>query len=192
MTQENTDGLKAVSVDVTQDSQEEIETPTDIIPRNETVDQLLMELRDTTLSHVPIHEQILASKFDIDEREEMANLYYGLEPQPFNRVAGQELDVLGLIIFESGPYRGKDGLYHPEGYYQVRIVVLDRHEEPMIVKSGSKSLLPHGLHAANKYGWFLFEKPVKYRFSLGENNSHRMFNTEHDYKKRLAGRKVNV
>lgn len=166
------------------EAQEETVASLDIIPRNTALDQLLMTMRDLNMTAVPIHEQILAER-SMDEREEMANLYYGLDPQPFNHIAGQELDVLGLIIFESGPYKGRDGLFHPEGYYQVRIIVLDRHNEPIMIKSGSKSLLPHALHAANKYGWFLFQKPVRYRFSLGENGSHRMFNTEHDYLKRL-------
>lgn len=183
--QENKDGAMAVSTDVIPNEDQEAETPTDIIPRDNTLDQLLMGMRDLNLTNVPIHEQILASQFDVDEREELANLYYGLDPQPFNRIAGQELEVLGLIIFESGPYKGKDGRFHPEGYYQVRLIVFDRHGEPMVIKSGSKSLLPHALHSANKYGWFLFKQPVKYRFALGENGSHRMFNTEHDYRARL-------
>lgn len=50
-------------------------------------------------------------------------------------------------------------------YFQVRILAVDSENKIKLIKSSGKDLLRHVFFACQKYGWFIFEKPIRYRFT---------------------------
>lgn len=151
----------------------------DIIPHS-AIEGLVASLRDFG-SVLPIHQQMLQLQPDAAVREAISNVYEGSEPITFKEVAGSEHAVLGMMIYEHGGYNGKDGLYHAEGYYQIRILLdeQDNKGRYIVVKSSSTGLAMHVFNILNNRGWFLFPEPITYRFSVGSGNTHHIYNTSH-------------
>lgn len=191
------------NTEVVADKEETIST-TDIIPYS-TLEYLVSPLRDGT--QLPIHEQMLMNGniselgeqrvYTREQVEIIADMYYGHEPKSLKAFGGRIMKVYGMILFEQpGGWKGKDGLWHPEGYFQVRMLVEDEETKGnpiVVVKSSGAGLARHVYHILNNRGWFLFEQPQHYRVEVGEDNSHRIFNVDHDVKKLLAGKgKINV
>jgi hypothetical protein len=179
------------------DQPEQEDTLTDIIPYNGALATMIAPLRDG--SNLALHEQMLVNGYAVDgeivmptpsRREEIANLYYGLEPEAFVRFVGQELQVDGMMIFEQkGGWKGKPvekngpSVWHVEGYLQVRLLAMDRNGEPHLIKSGGAGMLEHVYYILGHQGWFLFEQPITYRFKVGGNNYHMIYNVAHDLKR---------
>lgn len=167
--------------------------PTDIIPQGSGLARLFDA--EVLASGMPIHEYYL-QQLDESIREEMANIYYGLVPVQLkgSRFIGRDLPVYGMCIFQHGPYQGKDGFFHPEGYFQVWILTIDvdAKDEPFVVLQTSATAIAfHAVNIVNSRGWFLFEKgPVTYRVSAGPNGDLHIYNTEHDLKNRLKRKAV--
>jgi hypothetical protein len=170
--------------------------PTDIIPYS-ALGSIVEPLRDD--SKLPLHEQLLMNgyidgnglthSFNAEERDAISNLYDGLTPKSFKSFAGRTVRVFGLRLFEQpGGWKGKDQLYHEEGYFQVQILLQDdqaKGEPLVIVKSSGAVLAKRAFHAANAHGWFLFEEPIYYYLEVGEDNSHRMYNKDLDVRSLL-------
>src|SRR6266568_2577680 len=125
-------------------------------------------------------------------REMLADAYYGREPKNIKAFAGRTVKVYGMMLFEQpGGWKGKDQLWHQEGYFQVRMLIEDSDTkgEPIVcVKSSGAGLARHVYHILNNRGWFLFEQPITYRVEIGEDNAHRILNVEQDLKKQLKER----
>ncbi len=170
------------------DDSEQVST-TDIIPYS-ALDMLVAPLRDGT--NLLLHEQILLHNYDVANREMLANAYYGREPKSIKAFAGRTVKVYGMMLYEHpGGWKGKDHLWHQEGYFQVRMLIEDSDTkgEPIVcVKSSGAELARHVYHILNNRGWFLFEHPITYRVEIGEDNAHRVLNVEQDLKKQLKER----
>jgi len=170
------------------DDSEQVST-TDIIPYS-ALDMLVAPLRDGT--NLPLHEQLLIHNYDNASREMLADAYYGREPKNIKAFAGRTVKVYGMMLYEQpGGWKGKDQLWHQEGYFQVRMLIEDSDTkgEPIVcVKSSGAGLARHVYHILNNRGWFLFEQPITYRVEIGEDNAHRILNVEQDLKKQLKGR----
>ena len=137
-----------------------------------------------------IQEQFLMA-FDPETQEALSSAY-GSEPVPFKTFANRDVRVLGIIVEEHGPYNGKDGQYHPEGFFRILFLtdIENASGQLTVIKSSSSSLGLHVLHILANRGWYLFEEPVTYRFSLGaESNAHSIYNVSHDVKATLLGKK---
>ena len=162
---------------------------TDIIPYS-ALDMLVAPLRDGT--NLPLHEQILIHNYDVANREMLADAYYGREPKNIKAFAGRTVKVYGMMLFEQpGGWKGKDQLWHQEGYFQVRMLIEDSETkgEPIVcVKSSGAGLARHVYHILNNRGWFLFDQPISYRVEIGEDNAHRILNVDLDLKKQLKER----
>ena len=175
-------------VAVYDDTDEQVSN-TDIIPYS-ALDALVAPLRDGT--SLPLHEQILMHNYTPMDREMLADAYYGREPRNIKQFAGRTVKVYGMMLFEQpGGWKGKDQLWHQEGYFQVRMLIEDSETkgEPIVcVKSSGAGLARHVYHILNNRGWFLFEQPIQYRVEIGEDNAHRILNVEHDLKKQLKER----
>ena len=137
-----------------------------------------------------IQEQFLMN-FDAETQETLSSAY-GSEPVPFKAFANRDVKVLGIIIEEHGAYNGKDGLYHPEGFFRILFLtdIENASGQLTVIKSSSSSLGLHVLHILANRGWYLFDEPITYRFSLGaESNAHSIYNVSHDVKATLLGKK---
>jgi hypothetical protein len=172
----------------TDNSTETVVEPTEIIPRT------ALEARLATIgiegSTLPIHEQMLdVANNPPHVLSALTDAYYGLPPRKFEEFLNMEVQILGAIIYQHGPFKGKDGLDHPEGYYQVKLLSLDEKGDPLIIVTGSQGVAMHMFHAMKAHGWWLFDEPQTYRFRKGEK-AHFMENVRHDLKKLLAPPKV--
>jgi hypothetical protein len=100
-----------------------------------------------------------------------------METTRFEDVVKEELTVFGMIIYQHPGFNGKDGFFHPEGYYQVRILAL-RNEELCLIASSSTALAMNVCYILKnpKRGWWLFPEPIVYRFSKDRNNVHHVQN----------------
>lgn len=135
-------------------------------------------------SYLPVHMAML-EQIDLDDeiKEELVDAYLGLEPRPFDDVVNQELSVIGMLIYQHPGYKGLNGLFHPEGYYQVRFLVVlpnpkTKEEELALIVSSSTSLAMNVSYILKnpKKGWWKFPQPVVYRFSKDRNRVHHIQN----------------
>ena len=134
-------------------------------------------------SNLPLQEQHLQQVEDPEVAEFIANLYYGLDSILLKDLAGREIVVLGMAIVEHGPYQGKDGNFHPEGFYQPLILAIDDSKKgnpPMLIRTSSVGVGMHIARIIRKRGWFLFESPRRYRVTRGSNNALHLFDTAHE------------
>jgi hypothetical protein len=166
----------------------EVVSTEEIIPRS-ALEARLQGLKNSE-STLPIHEQMLdAANNPPNILSALTDAYYGLPPRKFEEFLNTEVQILGAIIYQHGPYKGKDGLDHPEGYYQVKLLSLNEKGDPLIIVTGSQGVAMHMFHAMKAHGWWLFDEPQTYRFRKGEK-AHFMENVRHDLKKLLAPPKV--
>ena len=138
-------------------------------------------------SNLPLQEQHLQAIEDPEVAEFIANLYYGLDSVLLKDLAGREIVVLGMAIVEHGPYQGKDGNFHPEGFYQPLILAIDDSKKgnpPMLIRTSSVGVGMHIARIIRKRGWFLFEHPRRYRVMRGSNNALHLYDTAHELSER--------
>lgn len=171
-----------------------VQLPEEEIIEYQRMSALVEDFRTTSHPGLPIHEQMLLTRFtDAEDREAIANAYFGSEPVPLKKFLGKEVTLLGMIVFEHAPYVDKEGLCHA-GYFQIYMLA-DREDDdgnPVIIKSSSLSIAKHAMNIIGARGWYLFETPQTYRFSVGEkSNAHFMRNVSHDIKRRLKKEKNN-
>lgn len=142
------------------------------------LNQLINPIR--TEEYLPIHEQFLQAIEDSEQREALANAYYGSEPRSFKEFIGEKHAVLGMILFQHGPYKGKDGKEHPEGYFQVQLLLNEKDSKGryIVVKSASTRLAMHIISIVKSRGWFRFEQPREYIFSQGSNGAHFLYDVD--------------
>ena len=137
-----------------------------------------------------IQEQFLMA-FDPEFQEALSSAY-GSEPVQFETFANRDVKILGMIIEEHGAYNGKDGLYHPEGFFRILMLtdIENSSGQLTLIKSSSVPLGLHVLHILQNRGWYLFEEPITYRFSLGvPSRVHSIYNISNDVKKVLLSKK---
>ncbi len=167
----------------------EVVESTEIIPRT-ALEARLSGLRNPE-STLPIHEQMLdAANNPPHILSALTDAYYGLPPRKFEEFLNMEVQIIGAIIYQHGPFKGKDGLDHPEGYYQVRLLSLDEKGEPVLIRASSQGIAMHMFHTMKLHGWWLFDEPQTYRFRKGESGAHFMENVRHDLKKLLLAEKA--
>lgn len=179
----NSDGQDDESVDIA--------VSTDIIPR-EVLASLVESLG---FNHdLPLHLQVLESlEVDNEVKESLENAYCGVEPQPLSNYIGEEVTILGAIIWESGPYLGKDGLMKPS-YYQIRLLTdipIEKKGEiigMVVLRSSSVTIAQHMFYAMRRRGWYLFDSPQRYRITKGQGGAHFMYNMSHNNMDKLLGK----
>jgi hypothetical protein len=158
------------------------EAPRDQVIPGEALAEIMSPFRGA--SGLPVHMAALEQlPLDDDIKEELVDAYLGLEPRPFDDVVNQELSVVGVIIYQHPAYNGKDGQWHPEGYYQVRFLVIlpnskTKEDELALIVSSSTSLAMNVSYILKnpKKGWWKFPSPVVYRFSKDRNRVHHIQN----------------
>jgi hypothetical protein len=145
----------------------------EIIRPESSIDALLAQFRGGSL--LPLH-LIMLQKLGLDpEQLEAVVSAYAQEPLLFDKVVNMTLPVHGMLIYQHGGHKGKDGLYHPEGYYQVRFLI-ELKGELQVVVSSSPSLMEVVASVINHRGGGLFASPIEYLFSKGVDKRHRIYN----------------
>jgi hypothetical protein len=203
MSQNNSDNSKVVAnIDkvtgevLVPESEEDIDL-NNIIPYT-ALSGLLDEYRFTMWpehKNMPVHLAALeAMPISDDQRlaiEEAYNSSESITMRSFvAKYANLDVRVWGIMVFEHGPYKGKDNLDKP-GYYQPRLLIEVSNGDLIVVRTGSQYLAEHIFYILKKHGWWLFEEPITYRFTAGESGA--LFMT-HIYKdgeslKKRLGRK---
>lgn len=93
---------------------------------------------------------------------------YSRKMDNFGDFSNQILTVHGMCIWEVDytpkSQENADSKQHAR-YFQIRILAVDSEGKIRLIKSSGKDLMRHVFFACQKYGWFIFEKPIKYRFS---------------------------
>jgi hypothetical protein len=116
---------------------------------------------------------------DPEERESLLSCYTGGTIRTMKDYVGEIVEVQGAAILYHGPFMGKDGLPHDGYYYNVLLLSQeDERGNPIVIRSSSASLMLHLAYALRLRGWFLWEKPVQYKITLGPDGSHRINNIE--------------
>lgn len=150
--------------------------PVQEMTKSPILDELLQPIRTTAL---PIHQERLMLIADTGEREALADVF-SMDARPLKDFANMTLQVFGMSLYEvPGGWKGKDGLYHDETYYQARLVVSDPNNpgQFLLLKSSGLGLLQHVYHILNNRGWFRFpDGPIAYRVTIGSNNGHFIHN----------------
>lgn len=159
----------------------------DIIRPESPVEALLASIRGE--SQLPLHLAMIEKLGLTPEQLELVLSAYAQEPLSFKKVAGKSYPVHGMVIFQHGPYNGMDGQFHPEGFYQVKILV-EIKEELQVLKSSSPSLMEVVASIIAHRGGGLFKEPIIYEFALGEDNVHRIYNKSLLLKPELLRRKA--
>lgn len=144
-------------------------------------------------SDAPLHLQMFDLVFDApaEVKEAVAEAYFG-DAVPLKKFLaehpGEDVPVLGMCIYEQGPYKAK-AEPHPmmPGYLQVRILTgMKERGRHIVIKSSSKGIAQHAFFVLKNRGWFLFEDVQTYRFTQsGESGAHAMYNVAHDLEKAL-------
>lgn len=188
----NNQALQVVSERMVDTLPEEESVSTgDIIPYS-ALENLILPLRDG--GGMAIQDQMLVHTVpDLLQREMLAD-YYSREAVSIKKFAGKVIKIYGMILWEQpGGWKGKDQLWHHEGYFQVRMLVEDEtlKDNPIVlVKSSGAGLGRHVYHILANRGWFLFDEPISYRVEIGEDNAHRIYNVSHDIRRALKGKKT--
>jgi hypothetical protein len=190
MTQtENSRELVSLSSEQEEIQSTELVAMSDVMVAVGPVASLMNGLRDFDSVGIPIHEQMLTS-YDVEMQETLVDVYQGTVPRAFKEFAGETVDVLGIRVFEHAAFTGKDKVFHPEGYFQLQILLNKEDEKGrlIVLKSSSVGLAMHAFHIMQHRGWYVFESgPVSYKLSLGPNNEHIMYNVSSG-KKLLQGK----
>lgn len=96
----------------------------------------------------------------------------------FTRYVGQDVNILGAIIWHHPPYlskKEKDDKGEPllkVGYDQIRFLTdkRDENDNPIVVFASYGSLANHVRAILSVRGWYLWDEPVKYRFKINEDS----------------------
>lgn len=112
-----------------------------------------------------------------EEKESLLSLYTGGAIRKLDSYFNTVVEIQGAAILYHGPYKGKDGFNHP-GYYFTTFLTTseNEHGELIVLRSSSAGLMLHMAYALNKYGWFLWKEPIKYKIHRGDDGSHRLTN----------------
>lgn len=114
-----------------------------------------------------------------EEKEPLLSLYTGGAIRSIDYYVNTQVEIQGAAILYHGPYKGKDG-YNHNGYYFNAFLTTQQDENGnfIVLRSSSASLMLHAAYMLNQRGWFLWQKPVVYRVTRGDDGSHRLQNTE--------------
>lgn len=137
--------------------------------------------------NVPAYMQALLNKHadNPEEAEVEYSMFAGVEPVSLKEQLGKtgpfEVNVLGCAILPHDAYTGMDGEQH-EGYWQC-LILTDKKDpdtqKNVVFSSSSAILAKHVAFACISRGWYLWKKPVKYRFSASsKKGAHLMENVE--------------
>lgn len=136
-------------------------------------------------NEVPMYLQVL-SGLQVDSEEKLAqlSLFESGHPCKFDRYLNKEVEVLGAIVYWKPPYiaqkevkKGTEVIARPgeeaPGYDQIRLLIndFDENDLPYVVCCSMGSLGNHLYAILSLNGWYLWDKPVKYRFWRDENTS---------------------
>ncbi len=132
---------------------------------------------------LPLHVQKLQEMQGLTaaEKEQLYSLYE-TPAIPFDSILNTVVAIVGVIIHEHLPYKGKDGLFHT-GYFNPLFLILVNGEY-QIVRSASAGNTMHAMNmialreADGQQGWYLWDEPVKYKAAKGPDGSHRFVNAE--------------
>lgn len=109
-----------------------------------------------------------------NERMELLSIYEHSTHVPFVEIARKNkvLNVIGAIIWYHPPFKAKADKDNPlaemhDGYYKILLLTDEFDEEnmPIIVEASMGALTIHVLALLRKKGWYLFDTPIRYRFS---------------------------
>lgn len=125
-----------------------------------------------------------------EEKEPILSLYIGGAFRSFDYYVNNVVEIQGAAILYHGPYMSrpvKDSTgkviaeSQPQpGYYFTAFLTTQEDEKGnlIVLRSSGAFLMLHAAYMVNQRGWFLWEKPIKYRVTRGENGDHRLQNTE--------------
>jgi hypothetical protein len=161
---------------------------TEVIP-GQAMAHLLDPFRNG--SPLPVHIQMLEERKDFSDemKDDLVSLYLGAEPLRFDQVNNMRLSVLGAIIYQHPGYNGVDKLFHPEGYYQLRLLVYLK-GELQVVSSGSTTLSMVMAYKLKRRKWWLFDAPLEFDFSKDAKNRHHMMEVHSALSSKLLKKEV--
>lgn len=125
-----------------------------------------------------------------EEKEPLLSLYTGGVIRSFDYYVNNTVEIQGAALLFHGPYmsrpvKDKLGLVIAEsrpqpGYYFSAFLTTYQDEKGnfIVLRSSSASLMLHVAYMLNQRGWFLWEKPIIYRVTRGDDGSHRLLNME--------------
>ncbi len=112
-----------------------------------------------------------------EEKEPLLSLYTGQAPRKLDDYYNTTVEIIGGAILYHGPYQGKDGLPH-KGYFFLALLTTERDNKGnlVVLKTSSSGSMVHFAYALAQRGWFLWQEPVQYLVTRGEDGSHRFRN----------------
>lgn len=114
-----------------------------------------------------------------DEKESLLSIYLGVFPRKLDLYINEVVEVQGVAILPHGDFKGKDGTYK-KGYYKTYILTTmeDDKGNPVVLASSGGGLTLHMAYAMEQRGWYIWDKPVRYKITRGDDGSHRMRNLD--------------
>jgi hypothetical protein len=190
------EGRKGMSMQNNNKALTAIDTTTgEIVPYQEEIDATEVIPGTAAMAHIlnrfckgsplPVHIYMLEEEnFSIEEKDDLVSLYLGSEPLRFDQVNNMRLPVWGAIIYQHPGYNGMDKLFHPEGFYQLRLLV-ELKGELKVVASGSTTLAMVWAYKLQRRKWWYFDSPIEFEFSKDSKNRHHMMEVYPTLSKRL-------
>lgn len=157
---------------------EETFEPQSFIPRTQ-LERLIATVRDFD-SQFPLHLQQLMDLPYPSELKEQLKLAYSSEAQKLDRYMNQDMECLGMVIWEVPPYmkhvpKGEPSVQMP-GFFQLRILtsVEDQDHNWLVLRSSSVDITASAFFIMQDHGAWLFKKPITFRFFKGNGGAHHM------------------
>lgn len=146
---------------------------------------------------IPEH-LIQLEKLDIpdDEKLELLSLYEGANWQKFSKYTNAIVPILGAIVWYHPPFKSKpnqEGISEVKaGYHKILFLTdnLDSDGIPIVISCSSSSLALHVLAMLRLKGWYVWEKPIRYKFLYdGPGTPYRLLNVEQFERRKAVANK---
>lgn len=165
------------------------QTPDDF-ERDEQGNELVLVGTDAVMQEIesgilPLYIQKLdALEIPVEEKEPLLSLYKGVTPRSLKGYSNRTMEIQGAMLDWHPAYKGKPdskGVSEIKpGYYKLLLLTTQEDENGnlVVLSSSSSGLIMHMAAAMKMYGWYIWDKPVRYNITIGENGSHHMVNVD--------------
>lgn len=165
---------------------DEILDESEAIPMNAKFSKSVVAYRDTSFpdNQLPLHLAMLESMGLSDEENltliEAWDTCATMTLKEFvAEVPGKNVQVLGVRIYEQGPYKAKGSQAPMPGYYAPQLLVINPETKKRLRVRTSAPLISQILfYTGRKYGWWIFDEPLTYQFRLDKEGRLQMSHVE--------------
>lgn len=160
--------------------------PNEAIPMNAKFSKAVAVYVHETLSDtpLPLHLAMLES-MGLSEGD-MLTLIEAWDSSPqmtlkdfVAEFSGKNITMLGVQIYEQGPYKAKATGATMPGYYQPRLLVVNPETKKRVTLRTSSPLISQIIfYTGRKHGFWFFDKPMTYQFKLDKEGRLQMSRVE--------------